>query len=85
VGLVWGRVLGRFGDVFGPSVNLASRLTGLAAPAEVLVDRGTADALQGHHGLSLIAQGPTTVPGVGPVTPFRLVRAPEVEAKTSAD
>jgi adenylate cyclase len=75
VGLVWGRVLGRFGDVFGPSVNLASRLTALAAPSEVLVDPQTAEAIKGAAGLELVPQGVTAVPGVGQVAPFRLARA----------
>jgi adenylate cyclase len=74
VAVVWGRVLGRFGDVFGPSVNLASRLTGLAAPGEVLVDAATAEALGGLAGLSLEAQGPAAVPGMGEVVPYRLTR-----------
>ncbi|MDR2567440.1 MAG: adenylate/guanylate cyclase domain-containing protein [Bifidobacteriaceae bacterium] len=74
VGLVWGRVLGRFGDVFGPSVNLASRLTGLAAPGEVLVDAVTTEALTGRVGLALEAQGPAAVPGMGEVVPYRLTR-----------
>ncbi|MDR2453919.1 MAG: adenylate/guanylate cyclase domain-containing protein [Bifidobacteriaceae bacterium] len=74
VGLVWGRVLGRFGDVFGPSVNLASRLTALAAPSEVLVDAATADALADQLGLGVVAQAATTAPGVGAVKPYRLVR-----------
>ncbi|MDR2253106.1 MAG: adenylate/guanylate cyclase domain-containing protein [Bifidobacteriaceae bacterium] len=74
VGLVWGRVLGRFGDVFGPSVNLASRLTGLAAPGEVLVDSATAEALAGQPGLSIECQGAAAVPGLGEVRPYRLAR-----------
>ena len=45
VGLVWGRVLSRFGDVFGPDVNLAARLTDIADPSTVLVDEGTATVL----------------------------------------
>ncbi|MDR1634176.1 MAG: adenylate/guanylate cyclase domain-containing protein [Bifidobacteriaceae bacterium] len=75
VGLVWGRVLGRFGDVFGPSVNLASRLTGLAAPGDVLVDAATAEALADQTGLSLEAQGAAAVPGMGEVVPYRLTRS----------
>ncbi|MDR1394014.1 MAG: adenylate/guanylate cyclase domain-containing protein [Bifidobacteriaceae bacterium] len=75
VGLVWGRVLGRFGDVFGPTVNLASRLTGLAAPSEVLVDSATARSLEGNRALVLTAQPPAAVPGVGSVTPYRLMRS----------
>jgi adenylate cyclase len=75
VGMVWGRVLGRFGDVFGPSVNLASRLTGLAAPGEVLIDAATAEALSDRSEIKLEPQGPAAVPGVGQVQPYRLVRA----------
>ena len=47
VGLVWGRVLSRFGDVFGPDVNLAARLTDIADPSTVLVDESTAQVLSG--------------------------------------
>ncbi len=37
VGLAWGPVLARFGDVYGPVVNLASRLVAAARPGTVLV------------------------------------------------
>ena len=40
VGLAYGDVMARLGDVFGPVVNIASRLTSLARPGKVLVDRG---------------------------------------------
>jgi adenylate cyclase len=36
VGLAYGRVMQRDGDVFGRVVNLASRVVGEAGPAEVL-------------------------------------------------
>jgi adenylate cyclase len=39
VGLAYGDVVSRMGDVFGPVVNIASRLTSLARPGRVLVDR----------------------------------------------
>ena len=39
VGLAFGEVLTRVGDVFGPTVNLASRLATVARPGRVLVDR----------------------------------------------
>jgi adenylate cyclase len=39
VGLAYGDVVSRLGDVFGPVVNIASRLTSLARPGRVLVDR----------------------------------------------
>lgn len=44
--LVWGGVVSRFGDVFGPNVNLASRLCAIAPEGGIVVDRGTAEALR---------------------------------------
>ncbi|QIX25694.1 adenylate/guanylate cyclase domain-containing protein [Nocardioides sp. JQ2195] len=46
VGMAHGRVLARLGDVFGETVNIASRLTSLARPGRVLADRELADALR---------------------------------------
>ncbi len=45
VGLASGSVVMRLGDVFGPPVNLASRLTAVARRNRVLVDQATADLL----------------------------------------
>ncbi len=39
IGLAYGDVLSRVGDVFGPTVNLASRLASVARPGRVLIDR----------------------------------------------
>ena len=41
-GIAYGDVVSRLGDVFGPTVNIASRLTSVARPGTVLVDRGPA-------------------------------------------
>lgn len=49
-GLAHGEVVPRLGDVFGPTVNIASRLTSLARPGSVLVDLGAHDALTGSSG-----------------------------------
>ena len=46
VGLAHGEVVSRMGDVFGPVVNIASRLTSLARPGRVLVDRELAKILK---------------------------------------
>lgn len=75
--LVWGRVLSRSGDVFGPTVNLASRLADVAAPGTVLMDRASAAALATADvtGVSLVPQYPTEVDGLGLVTPVELRRA----------
>ena len=47
-GVAYGEVVNRLGDVFGPTVNVASRLTSIARPGSVLVDRGAQEALTGH-------------------------------------
>jgi adenylate cyclase len=44
-GLVYGEVLYRHGDYYGPVVNLASRLVDEAIPDEVLADRSVVGAL----------------------------------------
>jgi adenylate cyclase len=45
VGLATGSVVMRLGDVFGPPVNLASRMTAVARRNRVIVDQATADLL----------------------------------------
>lgn len=69
VGIATGTVLTRMGDVFGRTVNLASRLTALAAPGTVLVDSETADALAGHEGFALDVERTRAVRGLGLVRP----------------
>lgn len=44
-GLALGPVVSRLGDVFGPTVNIASRLTSVARPGSVLIDRNAYEAL----------------------------------------
>jgi adenylate cyclase len=45
VGVVTGSVVLRMGDVYGPAVNLAARLVGVARRNRVMTDRHTAEAL----------------------------------------
>ena len=63
VGMATGQVLSRFGDVYGPVVNLAARLTSLARPETVLVDRELATALRPDRSYELRARRPTAVRG----------------------
>jgi len=48
-GVAYGELVTRLGDVFGPVVNIAARLTSVARPGTVLIDRGTYTALTGSE------------------------------------
>ncbi|MGK7222606.1 adenylate/guanylate cyclase domain-containing protein [Kocuria flava] len=72
VAFVWGRVLPRLGDIYGPTVNLASRLVSLTEPGSVLVDASTAAVLAGDDRFILLPQPTRNVRGFGDVQPVLL-------------
>jgi adenylate cyclase len=53
VGLAYGPVLQRFGDLYGSVVNTAARLTGVARPGTVLVDDQVAESIVGDSRFTL--------------------------------
>jgi len=75
IGLALGPVLARYGDVFGPVVNIASRLTGLARPGTVLIDQELAQALENEPEWSLRRLRPVSVRGYHHLLATRLRRA----------
>lgn len=74
VAMVYGRILSRLGDIYGPTVNLAARLTSLAQPGTVLVDTTTAARLALDDRFVLEPQEVRSVRGFGDVQPVRLSR-----------
>lgn len=74
VGLATGTVVARLGDVFGTTVNRASRLTSMARPGAVLVDDGTAAVLGETSGFSCQQLRRRSLRGLGPVSPWLLRR-----------
>lgn len=72
VGMATGDVLARLGDVFGTTVNLASRITALAQPGAVLCDEATATALEGEPRLACTPLRRRSVKGLGQVLPWLL-------------
>ncbi|MFI7667540.1 adenylate/guanylate cyclase domain-containing protein [Nocardia sp. NPDC049526] len=72
VGLALGPVARHLGDVFGTTVNLASRLTVRTEPNTVLVAPAVAEALAGHPDFDLTALEPADIRGFGPTTPVLL-------------
>jgi class 3 adenylate cyclase len=79
VGLATGLVISRMGDVFGTTVNRASRLTSLARPGSVLVDKTTAEELEaadpdGDGEVVVSALWPRPLRGLGLVEPYLVSR-----------
>lgn len=74
VAMVWGRILSRLGDIYGPTVNLAARLTALADPGTVLVDSVTAAALEQDERFVLLPRSAEDVRGFGRIQPVELQR-----------
>ncbi len=73
-GAAYGPVLSRLGDVFGPVVNLAARLTSSSRPGRVLVDRGLAEALEDDDSFRLRRMRRTSVKGYRRLEPWLLRR-----------
>jgi adenylate cyclase len=77
IGLGAGQVVARDGDYFGPVVNLASRLTEVAAPGDVLVPAALRDELAGSGagGVRAVPRGTQQLRSIGSVEVFALERS----------
>jgi adenylate cyclase len=71
-GLATGIVIGREGDLFGPPVNLASRLVTMAKPGSVLVDQHIREALRGDDRFAVTPLARRHVKGFGHIRTYRL-------------
>jgi adenylate cyclase len=76
VGAAFGPVLTRLGDIYSPVVNLASRLTSLARPSTVLVDRELAHQLRGNAGYRVRPLRRVSVRGYDHLQPWLVQRRP---------
>jgi adenylate cyclase len=85
VGLAHGQVLRSLGDVYGSTVNLASRLTALAQPGTVVTDAGTGELLAPQPDLVLVPQRPRQVRGFGLMRPLLIARAGPVRRLIELD
>ena len=75
IGLEYGHVITHAGDVFGDTVNLASRLTAMAEPNQILLGPALAETLRRHPAFRLNALQPIDVRGFGMATPTELRRS----------
>lgn len=76
VGLAHGRVVSRLGDVFGMTVNKASRITAVTPSGTVFVDEDMARALGSVSGFTAVERRRRMLRGIGVVTLHELQRAP---------
>jgi len=79
VGAAFGSVLTRLGDVYSPVVNLASRLTSVARPSTVLVDRELARRLRGLSAYRVRPLKRVSVRGYDDLQPWLVRRRPPGE------
>lgn len=82
-GIAYGDVVSRLGDVYGPNVNIAARLTSVARPGSVLVDRGAFEILSGPIAEDAVDTAELPAPGEGPSLGKILERATDELAKVS--
>ncbi len=75
VGMSRGPLLSWEGDLYGPTVNLASRLADAARPSTVLVSSELADDLAENEAFKLRRLRPMRLKGTGTVKAARVVRA----------
>jgi adenylate cyclase len=78
-GVALGEVVTRLGDVYGSTVNIASRLTSIARPGWVLVDREMHEALENDARFRFKSRRPESVRGFHRLHSWRL-RAGEPDA-----
>jgi adenylate cyclase len=78
VGLAIGSMLAWEGDFYGPTVNLASRLAGIATPGTVIISDELAERLTGDEAFTLIEIRGVKLKGIGKTRPWVLrQREPE--------
>jgi|SRR5581483_940522 len=75
VGVASGPTLSWQGDLFGPTVNLASRLVNFARPASAVVSEDVGQRLRAEPGFELRHLRPVKLKGVGRVRTWVLRRA----------
>lgn len=77
VGLAYGPILSRDGDLYGPVVNMASRLVGVGRAGAVNVSHEMRDAIAGDRRFALRSLGEKPLKGIGDTRVYRLRPGPE--------
>ncbi|MEI2777419.1 MAG: adenylate/guanylate cyclase domain-containing protein [Tetrasphaera sp.] len=75
VGVAYGPVISRMGDIFGTTVNRAARLTAIAPTGRVVADEALAARLAALSGFNLHPLRRRNLRGIGLVSPCDITRA----------
>ena len=75
IGVAYGHVVQRNGDIYGTTVNLAARLTAMAEPDQIVIDPELAAALVGDPAFEVAPIGVRMIRGLGEVEPSVLTAA----------
>lgn len=75
VGVAYGPVLPLMGDIFGTTVNMASRLTSLARPGTLVADPALAAELEGDPAYEIVRIVRRPIRGLGIIQPYVVRRA----------
>jgi adenylate cyclase len=78
IGMAYGPVLRVQGDYFGPTVNLASRLVGLAEPGGVVISEETYRVLNAESTVAATKLAPRRLKGIGWTATYALGRPDEL-------
>jgi adenylate cyclase len=84
VGMAYGPLLERESDLYGPTVNLASRVTAVAFPGTIVVGEALRDELAGVPGYRLRAMRPRHLKDLGRVPLWVLRRSAPGEPRYAA-
>lgn len=77
VGMAYGPILSRDGDLYGPVVNMASRLVGVGRGGAVNVSHDLRDAIAGNRRFALRSLGEKPLKGIGDARVYRLRPGPQ--------
>ena len=75
VGMAYGPLLEREGDLYGPVVNLASRITAIAYPGSIVVGPAFREQLADHEAYRLRSMRPRSLKDIGRVPLWVLRRS----------
>ncbi len=84
IGIATGRLVTTMGDVYGDTVNLASRLTAIARPGTTLIDEATSDGATPLPGVRIRPLPPRPLRGMGMVRASAVTRAQDRSAGDSS-